>query len=161
MTLRRSILSFILALIPLLSCTKSAPEHPVSAVLPDSLAGMSLAGLRDDYRRRLFEEYLPFWHKGAYDSELGGFICHLNDDGSPVDNEKNLWFQGRAVWVYSYLYNNFGGELRYLIIAEKTRDFMVAHMHAGNGKAFSARFSQPTVWLNSTKPPAGKRTSVW
>ncbi len=142
---RRGILSFILALIPFLCCSKPVPERAASVVLPDSLAGMSLAELRDDYRHRLFEEYLPFWHKGAFDNELGGFICHLNDDGSPVDDEKNLWFQGRAVWVYSYLYNNFGNDLCYLKIAEKTRDFMVERMHAGNGKWYERVHREGTV----------------
>ena len=145
MIYRRGILTFILALIPFLCCSKPVPERAASVVLPDSLAGMSLVELRDDYRHRLFEEYLPFWHKGAFDNELGGFICHLNDDGSPVDDEKNLWFQGRAVWVYSYLYNNFGNDLCYLKIAEKTHDFMVEHMHAGNGKWYERVHREGTV----------------
>jgi N-acylglucosamine 2-epimerase len=141
----RYILTIVYVLSSFLCCSKPVPEQAASAVLPDSLAGMSLAELRDDYRRRLFEEYLPFWHKGAFDNELGGFICHLNDDGSPVDDEKNIWFQGRAVWVYSYLYNNFGKDLRYLKIAEKTRDFMVTHMHAGNGKWYERVHRDGTV----------------
>ena len=141
----RYILTIVLFLSTFLSCSKPVPRQAASAVLPDSLAGMSLAELRDDYRRRLFEEYLPFWHKGAFDDELGGIICHLNDDGTPVDDEKNIWFQGRAVWVYSYLYNNFDKDPRYLKIAEKTRDFMVAHMHAGNGKWYERVHRDGTV----------------
>ena len=103
-------------------------------LLPDSLAGLSLAGLREDYHQRLFDQYFPFWLKGGYDSTLGGFICNLETDGSPVDDEKNLWFQGRGVWVYSFLYNNFGGDPAYLVLAEKTRNFMLEHMYAGEGR---------------------------
>jgi len=103
-------------------------------VLPERLAGMTLTELRDDYRRRFFNQYLPFWDKGGYDKELGGFICNLNDDGTLVDDEKNLWFQGRGVWVYSFLYNNFGHDPQYLEMAGKTRDFMFKYMYAGNGR---------------------------
>ena len=82
----------------------------------------------------MYEEYLPFWDHGGYDREYGGFICNLNSDGIPVDDEKFIWYQGRAVWVYSFLYNNFGGDDKHLEIARKTRDFMVNEMYLGNGK---------------------------
>jgi len=104
--------------------------------LPDTLAGMSLQQLRDDYRDRLFNRYLPFWDKGGYDKQLGGFMCELNDDGSVFSDEKYIWYQGRGIWVYSFLYNNFGRDPRFLKIAEKSKDFMVGHMYAGNGKWF-------------------------
>ena len=37
-----------------------------------------------------------------------------------------MWYQGRGLWVYSYLYNHFGGD-QYLEIAKKTRDFLLRH----------------------------------
>jgi N-acylglucosamine 2-epimerase len=101
--------------------------------LPDSIAGMSLTELRDDYRTRLFDGYIPFWDKGGFDSENGGFMCELYDDGTVQNDEKFIWYQGRAVWIYAYLYNNFGRDSRYLEIAEKTREFMVKFMYSGNG----------------------------
>jgi mannose/cellobiose epimerase-like protein (N-acyl-D-glucosamine 2-epimerase family) len=101
--------------------------------LPDTIAGMTLENLREDYRHRLFDRYLPFWDNGGFDEELGGFMCMLNDDGSVADDEKYIWYQGRALWVYSFLYNNMGQEPRFLEIAQKTRDFMVKYMRAENG----------------------------
>ncbi|MFC1693806.1 AGE family epimerase/isomerase [Candidatus Latescibacterota bacterium] len=119
------------------SCGKGQlpEEYGISedALLPDTIAGMSLEQLREDYHHRLFDLYLPFWDKGGYDEELGGFMCILNDDGTVADDEKYIWYQGRALWVYSFLYNNFGGDPRHLEIAQKTRDFMVKHMKAENG----------------------------
>ncbi|MBT4485441.1 MAG: hypothetical protein HOC71_17380 [Candidatus Latescibacteria bacterium] len=102
-------------------------------VLPAKIAGMSLEELRDDYHDRLLNRYLPFWDRGGYDSELGGFMCELYDNGSVQNDEKYIWYQGRGVWVYSFLYNNFGKDPRWLAVAKKSRDFMVKHMHAGNG----------------------------
>ncbi len=112
---------------------------PVSfGKVPEKIAGMNLCELRDDYRERFFNRYLPFWDKGGYDRELGGFMCELYEDGSVQKDEKFIWYQGRAAWVYSFLYNNFGENPKHLEIARKTRDFMVKHMHAGDG-----------IWIDS------------
>ena len=101
--------------------------------LPGKIAGMTLEELREDYRHRLFDRYLPFWDKGGYDDKYGGFMCLLNEDGSVDDSEKALWYQGRAIWIYSMLYSNFGQNTRHLEIAQGSRDFMVKHMKAGKG----------------------------
>jgi mannose/cellobiose epimerase-like protein (N-acyl-D-glucosamine 2-epimerase family) len=95
---------------------------------------MTLAQLRDDYHDRLFNQYLPFWEKGGIDRQRGGFLCELNDDGSVASGEKYIWYQGCGIWVYSFLYNEFGRDRRWLEIARQARDFMVKHLHAGGGK---------------------------
>lgn len=104
--------------------------------LPEKIAGLGLRELHDDYRHRLFDLYLPFWEKGAFDRERGGFMCELNEDGSVASDEKNLWYQGRAVWVYAFLYNEFGKDPRWLEFARKTREFMLRHLYAGEGRWF-------------------------
>ncbi len=98
------------------------------------IAGMTLEELRDDYTDRIFNQYLPFWDKGGYDNQSGGFMCELNEDGSVCNDEKYIWYQGRGIWVYSYLYNNFGSNERYLEIAKKSRDFLLNNMYLGDGK---------------------------
>jgi N-acylglucosamine 2-epimerase len=102
--------------------------------MPGMLAGMTLERLRDDYRDRLFRQYLPFWEKDGIDRRYGGFMCELNDDGSVAADEKYIWYQGRGIWVYSFLYNEFGQDRRWLEIARQARDFMVKQMYAGDGK---------------------------
>ncbi len=101
--------------------------------IPDSIAEMSLAELHEDYHKRLFDMYLPYWDKGGYDSENGGFMCELYNDGTVQSDEKFIWYQGRSIWVYAFLYNNFGRDERFLEIARKTRDFMVKFMYKGDG----------------------------
>jgi len=110
------------------------PQPRSAQVLPAVIAGMTLEQLRDDYYDRLFNRYLPFWDKGGYDKRFGGFMCELNDDGSVANDEKYIWYQGRGIWVYSFLYNHFGKDERWLDVARKTKDFMVDHMYAGEGK---------------------------
>jgi N-acylglucosamine 2-epimerase len=109
-------------------------QPSVFTAIPTKIAGMTIQELRDDYKDRIFNKYLPFWDKGGYDSEAGGFMCELRDDGSVENDEKYIWYQGRGIWVYSFLYNNFGKDKRYLDIAKKSRDFLVKYMYKGNGK---------------------------
>ena len=109
-------------------------QSPTAVVLPQRITGMTLAELRQDDRDLLYKRYLPFWDKGGYDRERGGVMCELKDDGSVAVDMKYIWYQGRAVWVYSYLYNNFGKDPRWLAMAGKIRDFMVEHMHVGGGR---------------------------
>jgi len=98
------------------------------------IAGMSLSRLAADYQDRLFNQYLPFWDKGGCDRQYGGVMCELNDDGSVANDEKFIWYQGRAIWVYSFLYSQFGKDPRWLEIARSTRDFVLKRMYAGDGK---------------------------
>jgi N-acylglucosamine 2-epimerase len=101
---------------------------------PAFIKGLTLKQHRDELQGRLFNEYLPFWENGGYDKQYGGFICNLDDKGIPVDDEKFIWYQGRAIWVYSFLFNNFGRDSKYFEIAKHTRNFMVKYMYIGNGQ---------------------------
>ena len=96
------------------------------------IGGHGLEALRDHYRRYLFEEYLPFWDRYGIDHERGGFTCTLDHDGTLLSDEKYMWYLGRGLWVYSYLYDKFGGE-EHLEVARKTRDFLLRHGRDENG----------------------------
>jgi N-acylglucosamine 2-epimerase len=91
------------------------------------LAGMSLVELRQTFHDELFKVQLPFWDKHGVDHEYGGIMCSLDYDGTLVNTDKLMWFQGRAMWVYSFLYNHFGRDPHYLEIAKKTKEFVFQH----------------------------------
>jgi mannose/cellobiose epimerase-like protein (N-acyl-D-glucosamine 2-epimerase family) len=76
--------------------------------------------------------------KYIIDHELGGFMCDADRDGTLIDTNKRIWYQGRGVWVYSFLYNNFGRDPKYLEIARKTVE-----------------------WLEKTTPEKGKLWTPW
>jgi N-acylglucosamine 2-epimerase len=88
------------------------------------LAGMSLPELRRRLHDQLFQILLPFWDKHGIDHEYGGIMCSLDYDGKLLNTNKNLWFLGRALWIYSFLYNHFGGNPQFLEVARKTREFV-------------------------------------
>jgi N-acylglucosamine 2-epimerase len=106
--------------------------------VPREIAGMPIEELRNDYRDRIFNQYLPFWEKGGVDNIFGGFMCELRDDGTVENDEKYIWYQGRGIWVYSFLHNNFGKGKNFLETANKSRDFLVNRMYLGKGKWLSS-----------------------
>lgn len=99
---------------------------------PIEIAGLSLERLIEKYRTDLFNDYLPFWNQHGIDHELGGFMCAMDHDGTKIDTHKRIMFQGRGLWLHSFLYNQFG-DIKSLEIAEKARDFLIRHGRDKNG----------------------------
>ena len=97
------------------------------------LAGMTLAELRQRMHDQLFQVLLPFWDQHGIDHEYGGLMCSLDYDGTLVDTGKNLWFLGRAIWVYSFLYNHFGNDPGLLNVAKKTKEFVFKSARQNDG----------------------------
>jgi N-acylglucosamine 2-epimerase len=80
-------------------------------------APMDLRAMRAQYRRDLFDDYVPFHEKFVVDREYGGFHCTVKPSGELISPEKTAWYEGRGTWVFSFLYNHFGREKRWLDIA--------------------------------------------
>ena len=97
------------------------------------LAAMSLPELRTRLYDQLFQVLLPFWDKHGIDHQYGGIMCSLDYDGSLANTNKNLWFLGRALWIYSYLYNHFGGDPQFLEVARKTKEFVFQFAQQADG----------------------------
>jgi N-acylglucosamine 2-epimerase len=60
-------------------------------------------------------------------------MSSLDNDCTLINTDKLLWFQGRALWVYSFLYNHFGKNPAHLEIARKTKDFLVKYGPQADG----------------------------
>ena len=97
------------------------------------LAGMSLRELRQTLHDELFDVFLPFWDRHGVDREHGGVMSSLDYDGTLVNSDKLLWFQGRAIWIYSFLYNHLDPDPRYLEIARQTKNFVLTHALQADG----------------------------
>jgi mannose/cellobiose epimerase-like protein (N-acyl-D-glucosamine 2-epimerase family) len=80
-------------------------------------------------------------------------MCYLYDDGSVQDGRKDIWYQGRGIWVYSFLYNHLDPNPKWLEMARKSRDFMVTHMHRGDGTWIDAvdRMGEPVGALDVSR----------
>ena len=76
------------------------------------------------YRDGLLDDVLPFWIRHCVDPNFGGFITSLDQDGSIVDTDKNVWQQGRFTWLLGELYNNVRKEKRWLQLALNGAQFI-------------------------------------
>ncbi|MBN1293759.1 MAG: AGE family epimerase/isomerase [Candidatus Latescibacteria bacterium] len=92
----------------------------ISVPSTTTLAGKKLSEIRERYRYDLFDDFLPFLDAHVIDHEYGGFMCNTDRDGAHITENKRCWYEGRGVWVYSFLYNNFEPDPRYLDIAGKS-----------------------------------------
>jgi N-acylglucosamine 2-epimerase len=126
------------------ACQESRAPVGIGNAVKTRLAGMDLAVLRQRYHNELFDVLLPFWDKFGVDHEFGGVMHGLDYDGRLAHSDKQLWFQGRAIWVYSFLYNHFGANPRHLEIARRTREFVLRH------------FPQPDGWWAEVVARDGK-----
>jgi N-acylglucosamine 2-epimerase len=120
--------------LPRSGLSEQAPKPCGTQLTPiPKLAGMSLRELRQSFHDQLFQVVLPFWDKHGVDHQYGGIMCSLDYDGTLVNTDKLLWFQGRALWVYSFLYNHFGKDPHHLDIARKTKEFLLKYGLQGDG----------------------------
>jgi N-acylglucosamine 2-epimerase len=101
-------------------------ENNVSEGTLERLGGMSLQGLLDYHRNYLTETYIPNWNRGV-DWKYGGFANAVIPGQEPDFGRKSMYYQARAVWVFSYLYNHISSDKRHLEAAVRGRDFLIKH----------------------------------
>ena len=65
---------------------------------------MNYSNLKEEYRRLIEDDFIPFWISHV-DNEYGGILnCLSNDESLPVADDKFTWSQGRWLWIVSMLY---------------------------------------------------------
>ena len=55
------------------------------------------------YKNDFLNDIIPFWLKYGIDKENGGYFTCLDRDGSLMDSNKSVWFQGRFAFVLARL----------------------------------------------------------
>ena len=99
---------------------------------------LNIEQLQERYKKALFDKFLPNMDKYVIDQELGGFMCSVNIlTGELASTNKKTWFEGRGIWVYSFLYNHFEKDPHYLEIARKSKDLILKLLPADGGFYFS------------------------
>ena len=77
-----------------------------------------------DYIKYLTENVLPFWLDNAIDYKNGGIFTSLDRKGEIYGREKSVWFQGRALYIFSNAYNSGIKNEKYLEAARKIYEFL-------------------------------------
>ena len=88
------------------------------------------------YRATLLEDVIPFWIRHGLDGECGGIFTALDQDGSLLDTDKSVWFQGRAGWMFSTLCNTVERRDEWLAAARSCWEFSRRHCHSPEGKMY-------------------------
>lgn len=77
-----------------------------------------------EFKKQLTENILPFWMKDAIDYKNGGIYTQLDKEGNVYGKDKSVWFQGRALWVFTKAYNTVEKNPEYLKIAQNIYSFL-------------------------------------
>lgn len=110
----------------------SALAETSSELLKDSssnrkkIGSMSLVQLRDQYRAAIFDRFVPNMDQLVIDDQYGGFMCAIDTSTRKLLNtNKSAWYEGRGMWTYSFLYNNFGKKPHFLDVARKSKELIL------------------------------------
>lgn len=95
----------------------------------------SLRETRKRYLEMLEGIVLPFWLEHGLDRVNGGIYTALDRDGSLLESDKSVWFQGRALWVFSTAAIMLGRK-DYLEAASVIERFLSDHCFDADGRMF-------------------------
>ena len=96
------------------------------------------ASLAAAYRRVLLEDVIPFWMTHGLDQEHGGIITSLDRDGTILDTDKSVWFQGRAGWMFATVFSTVERRTEWLEAARSCVEFLRRHCFSPEGKLYFA-----------------------
>jgi N-acylglucosamine 2-epimerase len=76
------------------------------------------------YKKYLLDDVLPFWIRHGWDREQGGMWTCVDRDGTLLDSDKSVWFQGRAGWMFATVFNTIDPNPLWLEVAQSCVDFL-------------------------------------
>lgn len=77
-----------------------------------------------DYKKYLTDEILAHYLSLQTDNECGGILNFFDSECNLISEEKDVWFQGRAMWTYSLTYMLIEKRAEYLDMCAHIFDFI-------------------------------------
>lgn len=93
----------------------------------DTMTGEARLAFTNTYKSALLSDVIPFWLRYGLDSDYGGYFTALNRNGSVIDTDKSIWFQGRGAWTFATLYNTVEPNPDWLDAARRGIQFLRRH----------------------------------
>ena len=87
----------------------------------------------EQFRVELLDSCVPFWLAHGQDTQYGGLLNCLDREGQVYSDDKSVWMQGRAGWMFSYIYNHIDKKEEYLALAKSCIDFATKYCIDGDG----------------------------
>lgn len=91
---------------------------------------------RKDFYDVLMNVFVDFWEKYSPDPIYGGYLCGFDREGELFFEDKSVWQQGRSLWMFSKLYNEFGQKKEWLEAARSGYDFINAYCFDEKGHMY-------------------------
>ena len=89
------------------------------------------------YKNQLLDDCIPFWmNSELIDRVNGGYTTSVTKDGKIYDTDKAVWFQGRCLWTFSALCNNYGHREEWLEAARIGFEFLNKYCVDLDGRMF-------------------------
>lgn len=88
---------------------------------------LQFKNIATEYKNHLQRNILPFWEKYGIDTIHGGIYTGLDRDGSLLESDKSVWFQGRALWTFASAIELFDSHDDFL--SEKRLSYLQACEH--------------------------------
>ncbi len=104
------------------------------------------------YHWDLTESVIPFWLSHSLDREHGGYFTCLDRDGTVYDTKKYMWLQGRAVWMFSRLYNEWERKQEYLDAATLGINFIRRYGRDPKGRFYFSLTREGQPFFYQRKP---------
>jgi N-acylglucosamine 2-epimerase len=101
-----------------------------------SYSKTDLLNLKDFYENQLLNNTIPFWFPQSVDPIHGGYLLMRDQNGDLIDDDKSVWFQGRASWMLGTLYNTIEPKQEWLEGAKSGIDFINKHCFDTDGRMF-------------------------
>ena len=95
-----------------------------------------MESMYNKFKSELLDSCVPFWLEHGVDAEYGGILNCLDRTGQVYSEDKSVWMQGRAGWMFSYIYNNIEKKEEYLTFAKSCIDFATNHCIDADGRMF-------------------------
>jgi N-acylglucosamine 2-epimerase len=102
----------------------------------DLLTPEGRSALAQTYRTTLLDDVIPFWLRHGLDREYGGYLTALDRDGTVIDTDKSIWFQGRGAWTFATLVNTVARNPDWLTAAASGIGFLRQHAAGPGGKLY-------------------------
>lgn len=87
-----------------------------------------ISELKQFYHSHLMDNVVPFWmNSDLIDRKYGGFNSSVDRQGKCYNPDKSVWFQGRALWMFSSLCNRYGKKPEWEAAARSGAKFIKEH----------------------------------
>lgn len=92
---------------------------------------------KEFYNNYLINNVVKFWvDSDLIDKECGGFISSVDREGKQYNTDKSVWFQGRCLWTFSKLCNEYGEKPEWKEAAKSGAEFIKKYCIDNDGRMF-------------------------